>query len=51
MKNMKTCKFKLIKEFPFSPSLNTIIEFKTEKDFNDGIYDIGALLVLFSYHF
>lgn len=36
-------KFKLIKLFPLSPSLGTIVEFKTEKDFNDGIYDVGAI--------
>lgn len=38
--------FKLIKEFPLSPSLGTIVEFKTEKDFNGGIYDFGAICLI-----
>lgn len=40
-------KFKLIKEFPLSPQLGTIVEFKTEKDYDDGIHDIGAIPTLF----
>lgn len=36
-------RFKLIKEFPLSPSLGTIVEFKTEQDFNDGIHAVGAI--------
>ncbi len=43
---MKTRKFKLIKAFPLSPSLNTIVEFKSEKDLNDGIYEVGAITCL-----
>lgn len=34
-------KFKLIKTYPFSPSLGKILEFRTEKDFNDGVENIG----------
>lgn len=36
-------KFRLIKTYPLSPSLGTIVEFKTEQNFNDGIYDVGAI--------
>lgn len=34
-------KFKLIKTYPFSPSLGKILEFRTEKDFNDGVENVG----------
>lgn len=43
---LKSRRFKLIKEFPLSPSLGTIVEFKTEGDFNDGIYDFGAICLI-----
>ena len=34
-------KFRLIKLYPLSPSLGTIVEFKTEQDFNDGVENVG----------
>ena len=37
---MKTRKFKLIKAFPLSPLLNTIVEFLNE---DHQIYDVGAI--------
>ena len=40
-------KFKLIKAFPLSPSLGYEVLFETEKDFNDGINDIGAISTLY----
>ena len=45
-KEIKNRKFKLIKEFPFSPNLGEVVEFKTEKDFNDGITGVGSLPTL-----
>lgn len=39
----KIRKFKLIKDFPQSPSLNTIVEFKSEKDMEEGLDLVGAL--------
>lgn len=35
--------FKLIKEFPLSPKAGTVVTFKEDKDFNDGIYNVGAM--------
>ena len=43
---IKPRRFILIKEFPLSPSLGTIVEFKTEQDFNDGIHAVGAISTL-----
>lgn len=38
--------FKLIKEIPLSPSIGHIVTFETESDFNDGLYNVGAISCL-----
>lgn len=40
---LKSRRFKLIKEYPASPSLGTIVEFKTEEDFNIGICNVAEI--------
>ena len=39
----KLRRFKLIEEYPASPSLGTIVEFKTEQDFNIGISNVAEI--------
>lgn len=43
---MQERRFKLIKEFPLSPSLGFEVLFETEKDFNDGMNNVGAISTL-----
>lgn len=40
---MKSRYFILKKEFPLSPNKGYIAKFLTDKDMNDGIYNVGAL--------